>query len=126
MALLGAFSGLALVLTVVGLYGVMMYAVTRRTREIGVRMALGAQRAAVLSMVLRDAARLLIAGVGIGVTATLLASTVLRSMLYGTGSRNPVVLTLVCLVVGVAGLTAAYIPALRAASIEPMEALRTE
>ena len=126
MALLGAFSGLALALTVVGLYGVMMYAVTRRTREIGVRMALGAQRVTVLGMVLREAARLLIVGVGIGVAAILLTGTVLRSMLYGTGSRNPVVLALVCLVVGVAGIVAAYIPALRAASIEPMEALRTE
>jgi putative ABC transport system permease protein len=126
MALLGAFAGLALVLTVVGLYGVMMYAVTRRTREIGVRMALGAQRITVLGMVLREAARLLLVGLGIGVAAILLTSTVLRSMLYGTGSRNPVVLALVCLVVGVAGIIAAYIPALRAASIEPMEALRTQ
>jgi len=111
---------------VVGLYGVMMYAVTRRTREIGVRMALGAQRITVLGMVLREAARLLLVGLGIGVAAILLTSTVLRSMLYGTGSRNPVVLALVCLVVGVAGIIAAYIPALRAASIEPMEALRTQ
>ena len=126
MVLMGCFAGLALVLTVVGLYGVMMYAVTRRTREIGVRMALGARRGRVLSMVLREAARLLAIGLGIGMLATLLASSILRSMLYGTGSRNPLVLTLVCLAVGTAGLIAAYIPALRAASIEPMEALRNE
>ncbi|MGC2111235.1 MAG: ABC transporter permease [Candidatus Korobacteraceae bacterium] len=126
MALLGAFAGLALVLTVVGLYGVMMYSVTRRTREIGVRMALGARRPAVLRMILRDAGRLLAIGVGSGLLATLLAASLLRSMLYGTGSRNPFVLGAVCLIVGVAGLIAAYIPALRAASIEPMEALRTE
>jgi predicted permease len=126
MVLLGAFAGLALVLTVVGLYGVMMYAVTRRTREIGVRMALGAQRGAVLRMILRDATKLLALGVGIGIVVTLVSSSILRSMLYGTGSRNPLVLTMVCLAVAIAGLMAAYIPALRAASIEPMEALRTE
>ena len=126
MALLGAFAGLALVLTVVGLYGVMMYSVTRRTREIGVRMALGARRPAVLRMILSDAGRLLVIGVGSGLLATLLAASLLRSMLYGTGSRNPFVLASVCLIVGVAGLLAAYIPALRAASIEPMEALRAE
>jgi predicted permease len=126
MVLLGTFAGLALLLTVVGLYGVMTYAVTRRTREIGVRMALGAQRQAVLGMVLREAARLLVIGVCIGMAAILLSASVLRSMLYGTGSRNPLVLALVCLAVGTAGLLAAYLPALRAASIEPMEALRAE
>ncbi len=126
MVLLGAFAGLALLLTVVGLYGVMMYAVTRRTREIGVRMALGARRGMVLSMVLKDAAKLLAAGVALGITATLVSASILKSMLYGTGSRNPMVLMLVCVAVGAAGLVAAYIPALRAASIEPMEALRTE
>jgi putative ABC transport system permease protein len=126
MVLLGAFAGLALLLTVVGLYGVMMYAVTRRTREIGVRMALGARRGMVLSMVLKDAAKLLAVGVALGITATLVSASILKSMLYGTGSRNPVVLLLVCAAVGAAGLIAAYIPALRAASIEPMEALRTE
>jgi putative ABC transport system permease protein len=126
MVLLGTFAGLAIVLTVVGLYGVMMYAVTRRTREIGVRMALGAQRGLVLTMVLKDAARLLAAGVAIGIAATLVSASVLNSMLYGTGSRNPVVLFAVCMAIGIAGLVAAYIPAMRAASIEPMEALRTE
>jgi predicted permease len=126
MVLLGSFAGLALLLTIVGLYGVMMYSVTRRTREIGVRMALGAQRVTVLGMVLRDAASLLILGVVIGLAVTLATSSVLRSMLYGTGSRNPWVLTLVSVAIAVAGLIAAYLPAMRAASIEPMEALRTE
>ena len=126
MVLLGSFAGLALVLTVVGLYGVMTYAVARRTREIGVRMALGAQRVAVLSMILREAAWLLAIGVAIGVLVSLLSSSLLGSMLYGTGARNPLVLGLVCLTVAIAGLLAAYLPALRASSIEPMEALRME
>jgi putative ABC transport system permease protein len=126
MVLLGTFAGLAIVLTIVGLYGVMTYAVTRRSREIGVRMALGAQRSAVLKLVLRDAAILLGAGIVVGMIAALLSASVLQSMLYGTGSRNPLVLTLVCIAVALAGLIAAYIPAFRAASIEPMQALRTE
>ncbi len=126
MVLLGTFAGLAMVLTVVGLYGVMMYSVTRRRREIGVRMALGARRGMVLKMVLRDAAVLLTIGIAVGVAVSLVSASVLQSMLYGTGSRNPLVLALVCIAVALAGLIAAYIPAFRAASIEPMQALRSE
>ena len=126
MVLLGAFAGLAIVLTIVGLYGVMMYSVVRRTREIGVRMAMGAQRGAVLTMVLRDAAILLALGIGAGLVVSLLSTSVLQTMLYGTGSRNPVVLLLVCLALALAGLIAAYIPAFRAASVDPMKALRSE
>jgi putative ABC transport system permease protein len=124
--LLSTFAGLAIVLTIVGLYGVMTYAVTRRTREIGVRMALGAERGAVLTMVLREAAILLGTGIAIGIAAALVFGSVLQDMLYGTGARNPVVLTLVCVAVAVAGLAAAYIPAFRAAKVDPMVALRYE
>lgn len=124
--LLSTFAGLALVLTVVGLYGVMTYTVSRRTREIGVRMALGAQRSTVLKMVLREASILLITGITIGTAAALVSASVLRSMLYGTGSRNPVVLMEVCVAVAVAGLLAAYVPAFRAAKVDPMVALRYE
>jgi putative ABC transport system permease protein len=126
MVLLGAFAGLALVLTVVGLYGVMAYSVARRTREIGVRLALGAQRRVVLHMVLGDAAVLVGVGMAIGIAATLASASVLQSMLYGTASRNPLVLAGVCGVVALAGLVAAYLPALRAAGIDPMRALRAE
>ena len=126
MVLLSTFAGLALVLTVVGLYGVMMYSVSKRTREIGVRMALGAQPMLVLQMVLRDAAMLIIAGIAIGVAATLASTSVLRSMLYGTAARDPVVMTLACVGVALAGLLAAYIPARRAAAVDPMIALRYE
>jgi predicted permease len=126
MILLGTFAGLAITLTIVGLYGVMTYSVTRRTREIGVRMALGAQRRIVLAMVLRDAAVLLGWGILVGVAAVLASASMLQSMLYGTGSRDPGVLTLVCLGVALAGLAAAYIPAFRAARVDPMVALRYE
>jgi putative ABC transport system permease protein len=124
--LLSTFAGLAITLTVVGLYGVMTYSVSRRTREIGVRMALGAQRGAVLAMILRDAALLLGAGIVTGIGASLLSASVLQDMLYGTGARNPVVLAMVCVVVALAGLAAAYIPAFRAAEVDPIIALRYE
>jgi ABC-type antimicrobial peptide transport system permease subunit len=126
MALLGAFAALALILTLVGIYGVMTYSVSRRTREIGVRLALGAQRTTVLRMVLRDAAVLIGAGILLGVAATLVSAPVLKSMLFGTGSRDPLVLATVCIVVALTGLLAAYLPALRAAAIDPMQALRTD
>jgi len=126
MVLLGAFAALALTLTVVGLYGVMTYSVSRRTREIGVRLALGAQRAMVMRMILRDASVLLGAGIAVGLAAALAGGSELKSMLYGTPARDPLVLTAVCLVVALAGLISAYLPALRAAAIEPMEALRTD
>ena len=126
MVLLSAFAGLAIALTIVGLYGVMMYSVARRTREIGIRMALGAQRSLLLNMILREAAVLLGTGIAIGLAGAILSASVLKSVLYGTGSRNPMVLILVSIGVASAGVVAAYIPARRAASIDPMLALRGE
>jgi hypothetical protein len=126
MILVGSFAGLALILTVAGIYGVMMYSVSQRTREIGVRLALGAQRSTLLKMVFRDAAILLLTGMAIGLAATVAFASVLRAMLYGTESRNPQVLAAVCIVVGLAGFLATLVPALLAAAVEPLRALRSD
>jgi putative ABC transport system permease protein len=124
--LLGCFAGFALLLTMVGLYGVMAYSVTRRTLEIGVRVALGASRWAVLSMILRQALVMVAAGLVLGVAGSLAGDRLLGSMLYGVSSLNPVVVTLAVVLVGLTGLLAAYIPARRAAKVDPMVALRYE
>ena len=126
MIFLGAFAALALLLTLVGLYGVITYSVSRRTREIGVRLALGAQRSTILKMTLRDAAILLLTGTAIGLPASIASATLLKSALYGANPQNPLILAAVCLTVALTGLLAAGIPSLRAASINPTEALRTE
>ena len=126
MALLAVFAALSITLTVVGLYGVMTYSVSRRTREIGIRMALGAQRSHVLNKVLREAGVMLAIGIAIGVLASLLSASLFTSMLYGTGARNPKVLVLVSTIAAIAGLIAAFLPARRAASVDPMQALRTD
>ncbi|HTS04439.1 MAG TPA: ABC transporter permease [Candidatus Eisenbacteria bacterium] len=126
MTLLSTFAGLALALTIVGLYGVMTYSVSRRTREIGVRMALGAQRASMLRMILRDAAILVVSGIAIGASGALASASVLQSMLYGTGARNFKIYAGVCFAVTAVGFLAAYIPARRAARVDPMVALRYE
>ena len=124
--LLGCFASLALLLTMVGLYGVMAYSVTRRTREIGVRIALGASRSMVLSMVLKRAVALLAAGLALGLTASLATDRLLQSMLFGVSSLDPAVLGLSALLVALTGLLAAYLPARRATKVDPMVALRYE
>jgi len=126
MVLLGVFAALSVMLTVVGLYGVMTYSVSRRTREIGIRMALGAQRSQVLNKILREAGAMLAIGIAIGVLASLLSASLFTNMLYGTGARNPVVLALVSSIAAIAGLIAAFLPARRAASVDPMQALRAD
>jgi putative ABC transport system permease protein len=126
MVLLSAFAGLALVLTLVGLYGVMAYSVARRRREIGVRLALGAPRQTVFRMVLHQAAVLVTIGMGLGIAAALASGSMLQAYLYGTGARNPIVLGGVCGLVAATGLLAAYVPARRAMQVDPAVALRYE
>ena len=126
MVLLSAFAGLALVLTLVGLYGVMAYSVAARKREIGVRLALGAPRQMVFRMVLHQAAMLVAVGMGLGIAAALASGSILQAYLYGTGARNPIVLAGVCGLVAATGLMAAYLPARRAMQVDPALALRYE
>lgn len=124
--LLGIFAGVALMLTVVGLYGVMAYSVSRRTREIGVRIALGASRSDVLGMVLKQALMLVAVGLALGLAGALAGDRLLRGMLFGVSPVNPLVLGLSVVLVALTGLFAAYIPARRATKVDPMTALRCE
>jgi len=126
MLLLTSFAGIALLLTVVGLYGVLAYSVLQRTREIGVRVALGASRQMVLGMVLKQAMILVAAGVVLGLLGAFAAGQVLTNMLYGVSPRNPFLLAIACCAITVTAGLAAFLPARRAASIDPMQALRNE
>jgi predicted permease len=124
--LLGVFAGLALILGTVGVYGVLSYSVAQRTREIGVRMALGAQSSLVAGEVVRQGIALALAGVALGVPAALGLSRFLESLVYGITTRDTVTFIAVpILLLVVAGL-AAYVPARRATRVDPLQALRTE
>ncbi|HVZ84823.1 MAG TPA: ABC transporter permease [Terracidiphilus sp.] len=120
------FGVLALVLACVGLYGVMSYFVARRTSEIGIRMALGATRGSVIALILRGALWQILIGLVLGIPASLYAGYLMRSILYGVGSYDPVALTLAPVLLLVCTVFAGFIPARRASTIEPMQALRTE
>ena len=125
-SLLTAFAGIALVLALVGLYGLMAFSVNRRTREVGIRMALGAERRDVLLLVLRNAGGLVGAGLIAGLACVWMVTRVMRSFLFGVSEHDPMTVVSVSVLMLVCGLIAAVVPARRAASIEPMQALRTE
>jgi predicted permease len=125
-SLLTVFAAIALLLALVGLYGLMAYSVTRRTQEVGIRMALGAQRIDVMLLVMRNAAWLLGLGLIVGVAFAWIATRALKTFLFGVGDHDPFTILTVCGVLAVCGLIAAFLPARRAASIDPMQALRTE
>ena len=120
------FGILALILASVGLYGVMSYFVARRTSEIGIRMALGATRQSVVAMVMRGALGQILIGLALGIPASFYAGYLMKVMLYGVGSYDPVALAGAPLILVIFAAAAAFIPARRAASIEPMQALRIE
>jgi macrolide transport system ATP-binding/permease protein len=125
-ALVGGFAVLALVLSAVGLYGVIAYSVSQRTREIGVRMALGASRENVSGMVLREAGLLAGIGLSLGLVCAIGAAVLMRSLLYGTAPWDLPTLVSVMVLLGVCALFASWLPARRAASVNPMDALRAE
>jgi predicted permease len=125
-ALVSGFAAVAWLLGVVGLYGVVAYSVGQRTREIGVRMALGAQQTAIYRLVLREAGWLTIAGIVAGVICAIGAATLMRGLLFGVTSWDIPTLLAVSFVLGISALVASYLPARRAASVNPVEALRAE
>ena len=125
-SLLTAFAVIALFLALVGLYGLMAFSVNRRTREVGIRMALGAERGDVLLLVLKNAAFLVGAGLVVGLAGSWAAMRLLKSFLFGVSDHDPLTVVSISLLLFVCGLVAALFPARRAASIDPMQALRTE
>ena len=125
-ALFSIFGALALGLAVVGLYGVKAYSVARRTREIGIRMALGAQAGAVLRMIMREGSVMLISGVAIGLLLAIATAKIVSGILYGVRALDPIAFTVAPLVLTIAALIATWLPARRATRVDPVQALRAE
>ena len=124
--LVGGFAALALVLGVVGLYGVVAYSVCQRTREIGVRMALGAQRGAIYWLILKEAGWLIATGILAGLACSVAAANLMRNLLFGVSAWDFSTLGAVAMLLGLSALLACFIPARRASSVNPVEALSVE
>jgi len=126
MFVLGVFAAIALALTAVGIYGVIAYGVAQRTHEIGIRMALGAQRGNVLGLVLGQGTRLTLVGVGIGIVAALGLTQLMTSLLYGTSATDPLTFLAVILILAAVAFLATFVPARHATKVSPIVALRYE
>ncbi len=126
MYLLGTFAGLAVLLAAIGIYGVMSFDVTRRSQELGVRMALGAERGSVLALVMRQGLGMALIGIALGLVLALVATRVLEAQLYGVTRTDPATFALVAAVLTAVAMMATLIPALRATRLDPVKALRAE
>jgi len=126
MLLLGVFASVALALATIGIYGVMAYLVSQGTREIGIRMALGATQRNILGLVVRQGMSLALSGVAIGLTGALLLTRFVGSLLFGVAPNDPFTFVGISLLLGLVALLASYIPARRAARIDPMVSLRRD
>jgi len=126
LVLLGLFSGLALLLAAIGIYGVISYSVAQRTQEIGIRVALGAQRSSLMSMILKQGLRTALLGVGIGLAAALGLTQLLKSLLFGIGATDPLTFISVAVTLLCVALAASYLPARRAMRVDPLTALKYE
>jgi ABC-type antimicrobial peptide transport system permease subunit len=124
--LVGGFAGLALLLSVIGLYGVVAYSVGQRTREIGLRVAMGAPRAAVYRLVMGEAARVVAFGLVLGTLAAVGSARLIQALLFATNPWDAPTLAGVAMLLAAASLLASYIPARRAAAVNPIDALRVE
>ncbi|HEV2688235.1 MAG TPA: FtsX-like permease family protein, partial [Bryobacteraceae bacterium] len=124
--LIGSFAVLALILATIGLYGLISYSVSQRTREVGIRMALGAEPRDVIRLVVGEGARLTLMGIAAGVLAALGLTRLMRSLLFGVSAVDPVTFAAVALLLAVVAITASYIPARRAVRTSPLNALRCE
>src|SRR5262249_26934453 len=124
LVLLAVFAALALVLSAAGVYGVMSYGVSQRTREIGIRMALGAKRTDVTRMVLFDAGKIAAIGVALGLAGAAALTHVLQTMLFSVGTHDPVTFLGVSVLIGLVAVGASLVPAVRAARVDPLRAMR--